>query len=93
LAAGAGQRAVLAGVLDFLCAHEPDLVAAPRRSTFPRKFWAAREKTDEPSAGDQRLAMKRCCTMVAPFKAWVDANHGVHFAPDQQFRRRDAPCR
>jgi hypothetical protein len=37
--AAAGQRAVLAGVLDFLCAHEPDLVAAPRRSTFPRKFW------------------------------------------------------
>jgi hypothetical protein len=33
LAIGAGQNAVLAGVLDFLLPYEPDLVAAARRST------------------------------------------------------------
>jgi hypothetical protein len=40
----AGQRAVLAGVLDFLCAYEPDLVAAARLDVPPQVLAAAREK-------------------------------------------------
>lgn len=41
----AGQRAVLAGVLDFLCAHEPDLVAAAQALDVPPQVLAAaREK-------------------------------------------------
>jgi hypothetical protein len=31
--------------------------------------------------------------MVAPFQAWLKANHDIDFDGDQRFRRRDAPCR
>jgi hypothetical protein len=45
LRSGLGNRAVLGGVLDFLCAHEPDLVAAAAALDIaPETLAAAREK-------------------------------------------------
>lgn len=42
--AGLGDRAVLAAVLDFLCAHEPDLLAAAAAlGVEPRELSSARE--------------------------------------------------
>lgn len=45
LRAGLGSGEVLAGVLDFLCAYEPDLVAAAQAlEVSPQVLAAAREK-------------------------------------------------
>ena len=45
LRAGLGEAAVLGAVLDFLCAHEPDLVAsAEALGVTPQALVAARER-------------------------------------------------
>lgn len=45
LRAALGEPATLAGVLEFLCAHEPDLVgAAEALGVDPQVIVAAREK-------------------------------------------------
>ena len=45
LRGGLGDRAVLGAVLDFLCAHEPDLVAAADAlGVSPQELAAARER-------------------------------------------------
>ncbi|SFF73753.1 Protein of unknown function [Novosphingobium sp. CF614] len=45
LRASLGQPATLAAVLDFLCAHEPDLVAAADvLGVDPRELAGARER-------------------------------------------------
>ena len=45
LRAGLGHPALLGGVLDFLCAHEPDLVAAADAlGVAPADLAAARER-------------------------------------------------
>lgn len=45
LRAGLGEVAVMAAVLDFLCAHEPDLVAAADAlGVTPQALAAAREQ-------------------------------------------------
>jgi hypothetical protein len=45
LRAGLGEVAVLGAVLDFLCAHEPDLVAAAEAlGVTPQALAAARER-------------------------------------------------
>ncbi|WP_408636606.1 DUF3572 family protein [Novosphingobium aquimarinum] len=42
-----GEPATLAAVLDFLCAHEPDLVAAADALQIaPSEFAAARERLE-----------------------------------------------
>ena len=44
LRAGIGNRAVLAALLDFLCAHEPDVIAAAEALGLePQAIAAARE--------------------------------------------------
>ena len=44
LRAGLGERATLRAVLDFLCAHEPDLIAAAEAlAVDPARLAAARE--------------------------------------------------
>ncbi|MCB2078947.1 MAG: DUF3572 domain-containing protein [Novosphingobium sp.] len=45
LRAGLGEPAVLGAVLDFLCAHEPDLIAAADElGVQPQELAAARER-------------------------------------------------
>ena len=45
LRAGLGERAVLGAVLDFLCAHEPDLLAAAEAlGVTPQALAAARDR-------------------------------------------------
>lgn len=45
LRGGLGDRAMLAAVLDFLCAHEPDLLAAAAAiGVEPRELADARER-------------------------------------------------
>jgi hypothetical protein len=45
LRAGLGNPATLAAVLDFLCAHEPDLVAAAEAlGVSPQELAGARER-------------------------------------------------
>lgn len=44
LRAGLGQRPILAAVLEFLCGHEPDLLAAARALEIePPELVAAKE--------------------------------------------------
>jgi uncharacterized membrane protein YedE/YeeE len=41
---GLGDPALLGAVLDFLCAHEPDLVAADALGVTPQDLAGARER-------------------------------------------------
>lgn len=51
LRAGLGNRAMLGAVLDFLCAHEPDLIAAAEAlAVAPAELAAVREGLQGPGA-------------------------------------------